>query len=50
MDKGTRKRRAKKSIEERLEEFYQKPLNEILEDASLYNPEEYDWGNLLEKR
>ena len=42
--KAARKRRAKKSLEERLEEFYQKPIDEILEDKSLYNPVEYDWG------
>ncbi|MCL2351319.1 MAG: AbrB family transcriptional regulator [Firmicutes bacterium] len=42
--KTTRKHRAKKSLEERLEEFYQKPIDEILADDSLYSPAEYDWG------
>ncbi|MCL2486393.1 MAG: AbrB/MazE/SpoVT family DNA-binding domain-containing protein [Oscillospiraceae bacterium] len=42
--KAARRRRAKKSLEERLEEFYQKPIAEILEDDTLYNPTEYDWG------
>ena len=42
--KAARKRRAKKSLEKRLEEFYQKPIEEILADESLYSPAEYDWG------
>ena len=42
--KAARKRRAKKSLDERLEEFYQKPIEEILADESLYSPMEYDWG------
>jgi len=42
--KAARKRRAKKSLEERLEEFYQKPIDEILADDTLYTPQEYDWG------
>jgi len=42
--KATRKRRAKKSVDERLEEFYNKPIGEILADDSLYTPSEYDWG------
>ena len=42
--KATRKRRAKKSLEERLVEFYQKPIDEILADDTLYTPTEYDWG------
>ena len=39
-----RKRRAKVSLEERLVEFYGKPIDEILDDDTLYTPEEYDWG------
>lgn len=42
--KADRKRRAKRSLEERLEEFYQKPIDEILADENLYTPTEYDWG------
>jgi len=42
--KATRRRRAKKSLEERLEEFYKKPIDEILADDSLCTPQEYDWG------
>ena len=41
--KAARKRRAKKSLEERLEKFYQKPIDEILSDDSLYSPVEYNW-------
>ncbi|MCL2054987.1 MAG: AbrB/MazE/SpoVT family DNA-binding domain-containing protein [Oscillospiraceae bacterium] len=47
--KSARKRRAKKSIDERLEAFYKKPLEEILADETLYNPTEYDWGNPMGK-
>ena len=47
--KASRKRRAKKSIEERLEKFYQKPLEEILADENLYTPKEYDWGKPVGK-
>ena len=47
--KTTRRRRAKKSLEKRLEEFYQKPIYEILVDESLYNPAEYDWGKPIGK-
>ena len=42
--KAARKRRAKVSIEERLEEYYKKPIDDILADNTLYNPKEYDWG------
>ena len=47
--KATRKRRAKKSLEERLEAFYQKPIDEILADESLHSPTEYDWGKPVGK-
>ena len=47
--KSTRKRRAKKSLKERLEEFYQKPIDEILANDSLYSPTEYDWGKPVGK-
>ena len=47
--KAARKRRAKKSLEERLENYYQKPLEEILADESLYTPTEYDWGEPVGK-
>ena len=47
--KTTRKRRAKKSLEERLEEFYQKPIEDILADDTLYTPVEYDWGKPMGK-
>ena len=40
----TSKRRANKSLEERFEEFYQKSINEILADDTLYTPEDVDWG------
>jgi len=42
--KSTRKRRAKVSLEELLEEYYKKPIDEILADEELYTPQEYDWG------
>ena len=42
--KTARKRRAKKSLEERFEEFYQRPMDEILADDTLYTFEEVDWG------
>ena len=42
--RADRKRRAKKSLEQRLEDFYQKPIDEILADETLYKPTEYDWG------
>jgi len=42
--KTTRKPRAKVSLEERLEAYYQKPIEEILADEELYTPHEYDWG------
>jgi len=42
--KATRRRRAKKSLDERLEAFYGKPIADILADDSLYQPTEYDWG------
>ncbi|MCL2706896.1 MAG: hypothetical protein FWE97_01830 [Dehalococcoidia bacterium] len=44
-----RKRRAKKSLEERLVEFYKKPIDEILSEESLHSPEEYDWGKPVGK-
>jgi antitoxin MazE len=47
--KAVRKRRAKKSLEERLEEFYQKPIDEILADENLYESVEYDWGKPVGK-
>ena len=47
--KSARRRRAKKSIGERLEEFYQKPIDDILADESLYSPTEYDWGKPVGK-
>ena len=47
--KTTRKRRAKISLEERLEEFYQKPIDDILADETLYTPQEYDWGKPVGK-
>jgi len=47
--KAARRRRAKKSLEERLEDFYQKPIDEILADESLYSPTEYDWGKPVGK-
>ena len=43
--KATHKRRATRSITERLEAFYQKPIDEILDNDSLYDPSEIDWGN-----
>jgi len=43
--KISRKRRAKKSFEQRLEEYYHKPIEEILSDDTLYEPTEYDFGN-----
>ena len=43
LKKPTR-RRAKKSLKERLEEFYGKPIDEIMADDTLYNPVEVDWG------
>jgi len=42
--KATPKRRAKKGIDERLEEFYKKPIADILADDTLYATKEYDWG------
>jgi len=42
--KAARKPRAKISLVERLEEYYQKPIDEILADEELYTPQEYDWG------
>jgi len=39
-----RKRRSKVSLDKRLEVFYQRPLDEVLADDTLYAPEEYDWG------
>jgi len=42
--KKQRKRRSKKSLEQRLEEFYGRPVDEILADDTLYSPVEYDWG------
>lgn len=47
--KAGRKRRAKVSLEERLEEFYHKPIADILEDDTLYTPTEYDWGKPVGK-
>jgi len=42
--KTTRKRRARVSLEERLEAYYQKPIDEILAEEELYTPHEQDWG------
>ena len=42
--KAIREYRVKKSLVQKLEEFYQKPIDEILADDTLYNPKEYDWG------
>jgi len=42
--KNQRKRRSKKSLEQNLEEFFGKPIDEILADDTLYSPVEYDWG------
>jgi len=42
--KTSRKRRSKKSLDQRLEEFYKMPINEILANDMLYSPGEYDWG------
>ena len=42
--KVSHRRRAKISLEERLETFYQKPIDEILADDTLYTPVEIDWG------
>ena len=42
--KATRKRYALKSLEQRLEEFYQKPIDDILADDTLYSPSVTDWG------
>ncbi|MCL2343835.1 MAG: AbrB/MazE/SpoVT family DNA-binding domain-containing protein [Firmicutes bacterium] len=47
--KPARKRRAKRSLEERLEVFYQKPIDEILADDDLYAPTEVDWGKPVGK-
>lgn len=47
--KPARKRRAKRSLEERLEVFYQKPIDEILADDDLYTPTEVDWGKPVGK-
>ncbi|MCL2086538.1 MAG: AbrB/MazE/SpoVT family DNA-binding domain-containing protein [Oscillospiraceae bacterium] len=47
--RSARKRRAKKSIDERLETFYHKPIDEILADETLYAPTEYDWGKPMGK-
>jgi len=44
LKKTTQTRRAKKSLEERLTAFYNKPIEEILNDETLYNPGEPDWG------
>ena len=42
--RASRKRRAKKSLEQRLVDHYEKPIDEILADDALYAPIEYDWG------
>ena len=42
--KTQRKRRSKKSLEQSLEEFFGKSIDEILADDTLYSPVEYDWG------
>ena len=42
--KTSRKRYTKKSIEQRLEEFYMKPIDAILADDTLYTTAEVDWG------
>ena len=47
--KAPRRRRAKKSLETRLEEFYQKPIEDILADDNLYTPVEVDWGKPVGK-
>jgi len=47
--KVSRKRRAKKSLEERLVAYYGKPIDEILADDTLYTPTEYDWGKPVGK-
>ena len=44
-----RKRRAKKSLEERFEEFYGKPIDEITDEDTMYKPTEYDWGKPVGK-
>ena len=47
--KAARKRYAKKSLDQRLEEFYQKPIGDILSDDTLYAPAETDWGRPVGK-
>ena len=42
--KPTRKHRAKVSLTQRLEDYYNRPIDEILADDTLYTPQEYDWG------
>ena len=38
------RRRARRSLEERLVAFYDKPLEEILADNTLYTPQDVGWG------
>ena len=47
--KTAQRPRAKKSLEERLEEFYHKPIEDILADDTLYTPIEVDWGKPVGK-
>ena len=45
--KASRKRYAKKSIDQCLEEFYGKPIDVILTEDTLYTPVETNWGKPL---
>jgi antitoxin MazE len=47
--KAFRKRRAITSLQERMETYYGKPLEEILADETLYSPVEMDWGKPVGK-
>jgi len=49
IQKASRKRYAKKSLGQRLEEFYKKPVEEVLADNTLYTPVETDWGEPVGK-
>jgi len=42
--KVNKRRRPKINLDELLEQYYGKPIDEILADDTLYRPEEYDWG------
>jgi len=42
--KNQRKRRSKKRLAQSLEEFYSRPIDEILANDTLCSPIEYDWG------